>query len=127
MPACALRSRLASLRVCRLSCARNQPAGARRPAEHFVDKLLPDVHRLKGDVEPLGCKVTSSFLMRDPVPQYLSFYHYYIKKVRAAAYTIVERDGQGGAAQGGVGLGGRIGWGVLWRSSAAHPAVQARR
>ncbi|KAK3233610.1 hypothetical protein CYMTET_56106 [Cymbomonas tetramitiformis] len=52
------------------------------PAENFVKRIMPDVLRLKEEYGKLGCKVTTSFIMREPVAQYLSFYHYYIKKLQ---------------------------------------------
>jgi hypothetical protein len=65
-----------------------------------MDTVLPDLLRLKAETEPKGCKVTSSFLMREPLWQYLSFYHYYIKKLQVAKAEPRDPHAGGPAAWG---------------------------
>ena len=55
------------------------------PAENFAGRIMPDVAALREQFEPLGCTVSTSILLRKPLPQYLSFYNYYIRKHQTAA------------------------------------------
>jgi hypothetical protein len=63
---------------------------------------MPDVLRLKARHATAGCHVTTSFLMRAPLTQYLSFYHYYIHKKQTGTPGPNDRgpDASGAAAWG---------------------------
>ena len=79
--------------------------------------VLPDVLRLKA-AHP-KCSITTSFLMRDPVPQYLSFYNYYIKKKQ----TEVPKPGDHGPEPPGTAA-----WGAdaaEWASNVKDMQVRA--
>lgn len=53
-------------------------------ATSFLQKIVPDLELLRQETEAFGCSITTSFLMRDPIPQYVSFYRYYIEKLQKA-------------------------------------------
>eukprot|EP00239_Pterosperma_sp_CCMP1384_P002471 CAMPEP_0197851196 /NCGR_PEP_ID=MMETSP1438-20131217/17512_1 /TAXON_ID=1461541 /ORGANISM="Pterosperma sp., Strain CCMP1384" /LENGTH=408 /DNA_ID=CAMNT_0043464717 /DNA_START=46 /DNA_END=1273 /DNA_ORIENTATION=- len=50
------------------------------PAETFFTDILPKMQELKEEYGPKGCELTTSYLMREPIGQYISFYNYYIKR-----------------------------------------------
>lgn len=69
-------------------------------ARYFLERVLPDVEALREEFRGT-CSVTTSFLARDPLSQYKSFYGYYIKKLQDKAVNI-ERLNDGGPAAFGV-------------------------
>mmetsp|Transcript_12907 Transcript_12907/g.17649 ORF Transcript_12907/g.17649 Transcript_12907/m.17649 type:complete len:430 (-) Transcript_12907:27-1316(-) len=83
------------------------------PAENFVEKVVPDVLRLKSEFGPTGCQITTSILMREPLPQYLSFYHYYIAKKQTSEAGPNDRGPEAPGAQ-------------AWGSGAAEWAEHVR-
>eukprot|EP00239_Pterosperma_sp_CCMP1384_P010686 CAMPEP_0197859666 /NCGR_PEP_ID=MMETSP1438-20131217/34439_1 /TAXON_ID=1461541 /ORGANISM="Pterosperma sp., Strain CCMP1384" /LENGTH=248 /DNA_ID=CAMNT_0043476253 /DNA_START=146 /DNA_END=889 /DNA_ORIENTATION=- len=57
-------------------------------ATNFIPDIVPEIARLKEKYSAYGCQVTSSFLMREPLGQYISFYRYYIDKMQKATPSI---------------------------------------